>query len=60
MECDASDVVGMPFKSENSCRVGRFDVVELYGVMTRCCEISLVGRNSKSVDLLVVSPRGKM
>lgn len=59
MECDTSDVVGMSFEGEYSRGVCGFDVVEFHGVMASCCKISLIRRNGKPVDLVVVSRRCK-
>lgn len=43
----------MAVKGENSVGVGRFDVVELNGMVAGGGEIAFVGRDAKAVDLRI-------
>lgn len=53
MERNASDIGGVSVESEDSVGIGRFDVVELYGVVAGGGEVALVGRNAEAVYLRV-------
>lgn len=53
MECHAGDVGGVSFEGEDGVRICRLDLVELDGVVARCGEEALVGRDAQAVDLRI-------
>lgn len=53
VEGNASHVAGVTVEGEDGIWVGRFDVVELYGVVPGGGEVALVGGDAEAVDLRV-------
>lgn len=53
VECDAGDVGGVTFESEDGVGVRGFEVVELDVLVSCGCEKALVGRDAEAVDLRV-------
>lgn len=53
MESDARDIIRVTFKGHHRIRVRRFDIEQFDICVTRCCEVALVRRDAKSVNLRV-------
>jgi hypothetical protein len=51
MESYTSDVVGVAFEGHHRIRISGLDIVEFHIVATCCSNISLIGRDTQTIDL---------